>query len=429
MTEFTTVATGQVALLIDFENLVRAVDEEDIDCEALFRLAEQYGRVLVANAYADWRMKDVNQYQTDLYGLGIDLIHVLGRRRGAALKNAVDVKMAVDAVSLMAMLPHINVYVIASGDRDFIHVLKELRRHGKIVVGVSPSSAVSEDFTGLCDRFLRYEALTESPAPTGAESIENVRRTLAEVLHANPDGVLGSALKTELRRRLSSSFDESAYGYVSFSSFLRNMDDVVRVVPAPAAGGDLRVYPRDINGAPANSAPPDASQGETKIRTLRRLLKKTRYQPDHVLRRETLFRMFGAMARFPFTLPDVHDRLESDGGSPLTLTDVDAYARLLFYSRVFLAEAGQEEVLFRERRMFLSPDVDSAELLVLAYETAVVMRLVYSADSTIRPADVAGVLDLDHGDTRTLDYCDRLLGNAQDLSERIAAMAASDPDS
>ena len=172
MTEFTTVATGQVALLIDFENLVRAVDEDDIDCEALFRLAEQYGRVLVANAYADWRMKDVNQYQTDLYGLGIDLIHVLGRRRGAALKNAVDVKMAVDAVSLMAMLPHINVYVIASGDRDFIHVLKELRRHGKIVVGVSPSSAVSEDFAGLCDRFLRYEALTESPAPTGAESIE-----------------------------------------------------------------------------------------------------------------------------------------------------------------------------------------------------------------------------------------------------------------
>lgn len=48
--------TGQVALLVDFENLVRAVDEEDIDCEAVFRLADEYGRVLVANAYADWRL-------------------------------------------------------------------------------------------------------------------------------------------------------------------------------------------------------------------------------------------------------------------------------------------------------------------------------------------------------------------------------------
>lgn len=33
-------AKGQVALLIDFENLVRAVDEEDIDCAAVFRLAD-----------------------------------------------------------------------------------------------------------------------------------------------------------------------------------------------------------------------------------------------------------------------------------------------------------------------------------------------------------------------------------------------------
>ena len=48
---------GQVALLVDFENLVRSVDEEDIDCEAVFQLADEYGRVLVANANADWRMK------------------------------------------------------------------------------------------------------------------------------------------------------------------------------------------------------------------------------------------------------------------------------------------------------------------------------------------------------------------------------------
>jgi hypothetical protein len=46
---------GRVALLIDFENLVRGMAGEDsIDCELLFRLAEDYGRVLLANAYADW---------------------------------------------------------------------------------------------------------------------------------------------------------------------------------------------------------------------------------------------------------------------------------------------------------------------------------------------------------------------------------------
>ena len=194
-------AEGQVGLLIDFENLVRAVDEEDIDCEAVFRLADEYGRVLVANAYADWRMKDVNQYQADLYGLGIDLVHVFGQRRGALIKNAVDVKMAVDAVSLMSSLPHIDVYVIVSGDRDFIHVLKELRRHGKTVIGVSPNSAVSSDFSSLCDRFVRYEALTSAVEPTGAESIGEVRAKLAEIVRDNPDGLRGSEVKTMLPAR------------------------------------------------------------------------------------------------------------------------------------------------------------------------------------------------------------------------------------
>ena len=253
-------ASGRVALLIDFENLVRAVDEEDIDCEAVFRLADEYGRVLVANAYADWRMRDVNQYQADLYGLGIELIHVLGQRRGALIKNAVDVKMAVDAVSLMSSLPHIDVYVIVSGDRDFIHVLKELRRHGKTVIGVSPNSAVSSDFSSLCDRFLRYEALTSTVEPTGAESIDEVRTKLAEIVRENPDGLRGSEVKTMLRRVLSSSFDESAYGFRSFGSFLGRMDGVVRVVPAPATGGDLRVYPASAPTAAPVEADDDATR-------------------------------------------------------------------------------------------------------------------------------------------------------------------------
>jgi hypothetical protein len=37
-------AEGRVALLIDFENLVRGMKNEDsIECELLFRLAEKYG--------------------------------------------------------------------------------------------------------------------------------------------------------------------------------------------------------------------------------------------------------------------------------------------------------------------------------------------------------------------------------------------------
>ena len=100
--------------------------------------------------------------------------------------------MAVDAVSLMSSLRHIDVYVIVSGDRDFIHVLKELRRHGKTVVGVSPNSAVSEDFAALCDRFLRYEALTALEEPAGAgpalsmTDVVTPRTPLTRISHQGP---------------------------------------------------------------------------------------------------------------------------------------------------------------------------------------------------------------------------------------------------
>ena len=405
-------ASGRVALLIDFENLVRAVDEEDIDCEAVFRLADEYGRVLVANAYADWRMRDVNQYQADLYGLGIELVHVLGQRRGALIKNAVDVKMAVDAVSLMSSLPHIDVYVIVSGDRDFIHVLKELRRHGKTVIGVSPNSAVSSDFSSLCDRFLRYEALTSTVEPTGAESIDEVRSKLAEIVRENPDGLRGSEVKTMLRRVLSSSFDESAYGFMSFGSFLGRMDGVVRVVPAPATGGDLRVYPASAPTAAPVEADDDATRLVRKAK-----LSTMRYEANAQRRRALLLRLFGAMAEQeqPFTLGEAHASMqEQDAAGAFPFGDVVKYARTLYLGGVLVAEDGQDDVFFRERRMSLTLDPSTAESLILAYETAVATRLVSAAgEEPIDAATVSGVFGLDREAPGNLTYCGEVLAAAK----------------
>ena len=405
-------ASGRVALLIDFENLVRAVDEEDIDCEAVFGLADEYGRVLVANAYADWRMRDVNQYQADLYGLGIELVHVLGRRRGALIKNAVDVKMAVDAVSLMSSLPHIDVYVIVSSDRDFIHVLKELRRHGKTVIGVSPNSAVSSDFARLCDRFVRYEALTSTVEPTGAESIDEVRSKLAEIVRENPDGLRGSEVKTMLRRVLSSSFDESAYGFRSFGSFLGRMDGVVRVVPAPATGGDLRVYP--LSAPPA--APVEADDDATRL-VRKAKLSTRRYEANAQRRRALLLRLFGAMAEQeqPFTLDEAHASMqEQDAAGAFPFGDVVKYARTLYLGGVLVVEDGKEDVFFRDRRMSLTLDPPTAESLILAYETAVATRLVSVAGAEpIDAATVCGVFGLDREAAGNLTYCQEVLAAAK----------------
>ena len=411
--------TGQVALLVDFENLVRAVDEEDIDCEAVFRLADEYGRVLGSNAYADWRLKDVNQYQTDLYALGIELVHVLGRRRGALVKNAVDVKMAVDAVSLISSLPHIDVYVIVSGDRDFIHVLKELRRHGKTVIGVSPNSAVSKDFSGLCDRFVRYEALTSTAEPIEAESIDEVRSKLAEIVRDNPDGMLGSAVKPMLRRVLSSTFDESTYGFKSFSAFLERMNDIVRIVPPPASGGDLRVYPASANALDPPERPPveiDALVRQAK-------LNKLRYERNASQRRETLSKLFAFMTGHaqPFTLLGLHESMrDGAGNAAMPLTDLMKYARILFMGRAFAVEPGQNDTVLRERGLSLAEGIRAPEDLVLCYETPVAIRLLRALDEPVDAGRLAGVLGLGGDCPGDLSYCDSLLVRARSTVETLA---------
>ncbi len=429
---------GQVALFIDFENLVRGVADPDaIDCEVLFRLSEEYGRVLLANAYADWRMKDVNQYQTDLYRLGVELVHVFGKGFGVGFKNAVDVKMAVDAILAISAMPHVDTYVIVSGDRDFIHVLKALRRQGKMVIGVSPSRAASDDFAALCDRFVRFEAISatydqqempsgEDMAGPGIPSLGEVRQAIASMLRDNPAGIKGAAIKPALRRSLSPSFDESAYGFPRLMDLLYSMNDVANVV-VPQGGGDILVLPASSKTAQPTSVNPPSERTEELIQ--RAKLKFYRYQRDPECRRRLLTQLYDELAlRETFRWGDVEATLipaTADSDAPLSPTFLNRYRSMLMQMRVFVFVDEQIDVPQRERLARLNPDIRSAEALVKLYEANVAYK-VKSAAGPERPltvAELARVLGLDETSAEVLEYC-------QDLVDRSSGVApeGNDPD-
>ena len=87
--------------------------------------------------------------------------------------------------------------------------------------------------------------------------------------------MFGSAVKPMLRRVLSSTFDESTYGFKSFSAFLEGMNDIVRVVPPPASGGgDLRAYPASANALD----PPERLPVEIDALVRQAKLHKLRYE-------------------------------------------------------------------------------------------------------------------------------------------------------
>ncbi len=428
---------GQVALLIDFENLVRGVGEQDsVRCEALTRLADQYGRALVVNAYADWRMKDVNQYQSELYRLGAELVQVMGKRYGGdSFKNAVDVRMAVDAITIVHTLPHINVFVIVSGDRDFIHVLRELRRHGKTVIGVSPVDSGSSDFATLCDRFVSYESLAKACVPAhesnGAShngaalpDLNAVRQVVEELLSEHPNGIKGAMIKPQLRRRLSAAFDERNYGFLRLVDLLRHLGDTVRVV-APDDDGDVVVF----HSAAETPRPLITDRRESlRQRWIRDSnLAFYRYEADAERRREILRRLYAAMSHSqPFAWSGVESRLAiapaGHADARLTLTILARYRTVIFQNRGFVFEPHQDEITQRERLCRLRPDIVSAEDLIRVYETGVAYKLLMidTEGKAPTPADLALILGLPCDDPDYLDYCQDILQQATRMEASVA---------
>jgi uncharacterized protein (TIGR00288 family) len=252
-------------MFIDFENLVYGVENNntpsddqqiDVDIQRLVRFVRDEGRLVLARAYADWRSQSVRQHQQDLYVQGIETMHVFGRRYGSEIKNSVDVALAVDAVRALYER-QFDTFVLISGDRDFLPLLRVVREHGHRIIGVSVRESASRDLPNLCDRFVYYRDLWRTWGPEEqrdraqrspgeirdlAVFKEQMRQLLAE--EVGPGGILGATLKPMIRNRIDPGFDEMQFGFLKFSKLLEAMPDVVRI-EFDAHGRDIRVFAAD----------------------------------------------------------------------------------------------------------------------------------------------------------------------------------------
>lgn len=257
-------SNDRVAMFIDFENLVYGVENNDavrneepdldVDIQRLVRFVRDEGRLVLARAYADWSRASVRQHQRDLYVQGIETVHVFGRRYGNEVKNSVDVALAVDAVRSLYERSF-DTFVLISGDRDFLPLLRVVREHAHRIIGVSVRESASKDLPNLCDRFVYYRDLWRTYGPEeqrdrGTSEVEfrdlatfkeQLRALLLEEVGAG--GILGATLKPMIRNRIDPGFDETQFGFLKFSKLLEAMPDVVRVeYTSDVHGGDIRVF-------------------------------------------------------------------------------------------------------------------------------------------------------------------------------------------
>lgn len=421
---------NQVAVFIDFENLVFGIQdprvsnsEEEVDIEPIVRLAEEYGRVVQAHAYADWRNRVFNQYQMDLYKLGIDIVHVMGKKSGSGFKNAVDIKMAVDTIETIFTFSDVDTFVIVSGDRDFIHVLKMLRRHGKHVVGISPARSASEDLAQLTDRFIRYESLSntyfEQETSSASETLEmrlrKLRDALSDITTKRPEGVRGSELKGLLRRNISATFDESDYGFSRFIDLVRAFPNDLRI-ELERNGGDMKVFPVEAKSSSPKGRKPNASPQRKPDQLIADSgLKRYRFEKQAKRRRKILDAMFSRMREGKFSQNDLYDSLQGDPSlQNLSATELSKYFLILFQSRVLSTDKSDEDLPTRARKMTLSNFIKTSKDLIERYELSIVYKVLESTNGAAPTSrEILSLLGLNEKSDAA--YASRMLKKAKEI--------------
>jgi hypothetical protein len=135
-------------------------------------------------------------------------------------------------MDLVASKGHITTFVICSGDSDFSPLVSKLKENDKSVIGVGVKNSTSNLLISNCDEFIFYEDLVrETRAIPSIDNLpkkkQEVFRLIADSIQAlrreNYDVIWGSMVKQTMQRK-QPYFNESYYGYKSFSELLEDAE-------------------------------------------------------------------------------------------------------------------------------------------------------------------------------------------------------------
>ena len=221
----------RLSLFIDFENIalgVRDAQYKKFDIHLVLQRLFEKGRIVFKKAYADWTR--YSEYKREFHEAAIELIDIPQRNYSA--KNSADIRMVVDAMDLVASKGHITTFVICSGDSDFSPLVSKLKENDKNVIGVGVKNSTSNLLISNCDEFIFYEDLVRETR--ALPSIDNLPKKKQEVFRLvldsiqalrreNYDVIWGSMVKQTMQRK-QPYFNESYYGYKSFSELLEDAE-------------------------------------------------------------------------------------------------------------------------------------------------------------------------------------------------------------
>jgi uncharacterized protein (TIGR00288 family) len=243
--------THSMAVFCDFENIAIGTREARYDRFDVGKVLERLlvkGHIVVKKAYCDWSRYEA--FKKPMHEAAFELIEIPHVRQSG--KNSADIRMVVDALDLCYTKPHMDTFVIISGDSDFSPLVSKLRENNKTVVGVGVKQSTSDLFISNCDEFIFYDDLVRASrkrnvtprkqaaahaapknAPAESKSGGDPEKALDLVMETVDDlqeergadeTLWGSMIKQAIKRK-QPGFNERYHGFRSFRALLEALRD------------------------------------------------------------------------------------------------------------------------------------------------------------------------------------------------------------
>ncbi len=310
------VGRRDIAVFIDLENLFGGYGA-DVSGVPLSRILSEIraevkslkvgSLAATTRAYANWGFKGMTTYHREVLENGVEPVHIFSNDGRASAstdsrrKNAADIQLVVDALTVAVEAPWVKVFVIVSGDGDFVPLVRRLQYLGKVVIGVGlndgRAGGVSKLLRTVVDHFLevrvgddllspvppvppvKVETTATKPAARALPAVPSDRipslkeyvATVVQLTKSHPtalksgavDGaVMGALLRRRWPRVTYSDFDyKTLGGFIEDACKLRMLrPHVVNAAPA-AAPQPEKATPQSLRAA-LEAVPPSISYPE-----------------------------------------------------------------------------------------------------------------------------------------------------------------------
>jgi uncharacterized LabA/DUF88 family protein len=217
-----------VGILWDIENVTPPSNTNYI--QSVIEKVSEDGRISYAIAFGNWNDNSIRNIAYELSVNNFELIHIPKSR-----KNSSDMSLVAHGVELIFQYPHIERFVLISGDGDFRPLLVSQRKYGKetwVICDVKNNA--SEDLLRMADKYFDYRDIINlndnqeiGLISFNAEHIPDISKEQAFELFKEAVTIItnenkfpsSGGVKTKMKL-LNNQFDESSFGYNTWYEFV-----------------------------------------------------------------------------------------------------------------------------------------------------------------------------------------------------------------